>query len=386
MKKIFIIAGEPSGDYLGSILLKDIRSLLDDVRVTGIGGASMAPFMDEIIMDMSQITVIGIAEVIPKILEIRRLINRTAQQIVDFNPDVLITVDFSGFNHRVAKKVKSLNSKITVVHYVAPPVWAWRPWRAKNMHKFIDLLLTLFPFEPKFFDQFNLKSVFVGHPVANDNYLASPPLDDIKKFELEYEIQPTEMKICFLPGSRDSEIKRHVKVVFKAINLLKREYKNIRIFIPTIPEKIDFLHTILSKYSNNFDYQIVTDMSERKLAMKLADMAIAASGTVTLELAGAHTPFITIYRTSWLTSPIVRLLIQTNSVCLINILARKTVVPELLQSNCTPLKIFKSFKSIADLPIRKERQKEVFSQVINSITSPTPKAAAKEIVKLILHN
>lgn len=377
MKKIFIIAGEPSGDYLGSKLISDLNKLSKgQIEVTGIGGRMMSEHMN-VFLDMSEITVIGIAEILPKLFKIKNIINETVKKIAEIKPDVIITIDFSGFNHRVAKRVKKIMPNTPIVHYVAPPVWAWRPWRAKKMHNFIDLLLTLFPFEPIFFEKFGLKSVFVGHPITNDDYLRLPSYEEKQDFCEKYKLNSSDMIICFLPGSRDSEIKYHVPIMNKTYSMLKKYYKNVKVIIPTLPEKVNFLKSLLKIDS----CYIVTDLDEKNLAMNVSSLAVAASGTVNLELAKSSIPTIVIYKTSWFTAFLVKLLIKINYVSIINILAGKEVVPELLQDDCTPERIFDSIKKLNN-PETINLQRREFNEIIELIKEPQSMLAAKEIINI----
>lgn len=378
MKKIFIIAGEPSGDYLGSRLLHDLKVLTNNkVEILGIGGRLMAEHM-KVFFDMSEITVIGIAEVIPKLMHIKKLIDKTVEKILEYEPDALITIDSSGFTHRVAKKVKKENENIPIAHYVAPPVWAWRPWRAKKMHKFIDLLLTLFHFEPKFFEKFSLKSVFVGHPVANDDYLVTPPIYAKDKFKKQYNITPTDIVLCLLPGSRNSEIEKHVPIMNAAVKLIRKSYGNVKVFIPTLPEKKPLLSSLLDIEESS----IITDLTQKNIVLHISNVAIAASGTVNLELAKAGTPSIVIYKTSKFTAFFVKLLIKVKWVSILNILAKKEIVPELLQKHCTPEEIYKTFDEMINSN-KLLLQKAEFENLINLIKEPQEMLAAKEVINLI---
>lgn len=378
-KRIFIIAGEPSGDYLGSKLIKDLRELTNNkIDIYGVGGELMQKAGLKLFFNMQEISIIGIAEVVPKILKIRKLINQTVQEIITFNPDVVITIDSSGFTHRVDRKVKKINPNMSIIHYVAPPVWAWREWRARSMHKFIDLLLTLFPFEPKYFEKYGLKSVFVGHCITKDPNLIEPTRDEKFHFEKKYGIANSHITICFLPGSRNSEIERHVKVFNEAMVMLSKKYEGINVLIPMLPEKVDFL----KKYIGEFNYAIITDKREKGLAMYSSNIAVAASGSVNLELAIAGIPSIVIYKTSEITAFIVRLLIRINMVNIVNILLKKKIIPELLQSDCTPENIVKSIESL--ISSRKcIIQKDAYKHVIEMIREPEEMFAAKEVLNFI---
>lgn len=378
-KRIFIIAGEPSGDYLGSNLIKDIKELTNGkVDIKGIGGECMQKAGLQLFFDMQEICLIGIAEVIPQIVKINKKINQTVEEILKFNPDVVITIDSSGFTHRVNKRLKKANKDIPIIHYVAPPVWAWRPWRARSMHKFIDLLLTLFPFEPKFFEKHGLKSVFVGHPISKDPNLIEPTRDEKQRFERKYNMASANLNICFLPGSRDSEITRHMNIFNKAMEILGKKYDKINVTIPTLSTKVALVQKLVGGYIPH----IITDRREKTLAMYSANIAVAASGSVNLELAITKTPTIVIYKTSPITAFIVRLLIKVNMVNIVNILLKEKIVPELLQENCTPENIAQSIESMIssrDCLV----QKDAYKKVVELIKEPEKMFAAKEVLNLI---
>lgn len=378
-KRVFIIAGEPSGDYIGSKLIKDLRELTNNgIETYGICGDLMAGAGMKEFLHMNEISFIGIAEVIPHLLKIRKLISRTASEIVKYRPDAVVTIDSSGFTHRVAKRVKRINKDIPIIHYVAPPVWAWRAWRARSMHKFLDLLLTLFPFEPKYFEKFGLKSVFVGHPIVKEPYLDVPTPDEKQRFKEKYRMLNSHINICFLPGSRDSEIEKHINVFNDVMRILTEKYELINVIVPTLPSKFALVKSKLG----NFQYSIVTDKREKGLAMYLSNIAVAASGSVNLELAVAGVPSVVIYKTSSLTAFIVRRLIKIKMVSIVNILLKEYVIPELLQENCTPDNIA---ASIEEMISSRESivQKDAYKQVVDMIKEPGDMYAAKEVLNLI---
>lgn len=378
-KRIFIIAGEPSGDYLGSNLIKDIKDLTNNkVDIKGIGGELMQKAGLQLFFDMQEICLIGVAEVIPQIVKIKKKISQTVEEILKFDPDVIITIDSSGFTHRVNKKLKKKNKDIPIIHYVAPPVWAWRPWRARSMHKFIDLLLTLFPFEPKYFEKYGLRSVFVGHPISKDPNLIEPTRDEKQRFERKYSMASANLNICFLPGSRDSEISRHIAIFNDTMKILTKRYDKINVSIPTLESKVALVEKLVKGYVPH----IITDRREKTLAMYSANIAVAASGSVNLELAITKTPTIVIYKTSSITAFVVRLLIKVNMVNIVNILLKDKVVPELLQENCTPENIAQSIESMIssrDCLV----QKDACKKVIELIKEPEKMFAAKEVLNLI---
>lgn len=374
-KKIFIIAGEPSGDYLGGSLMHDISATSDEaVEFFGIGGQHMQKGGLRLLFSVDKLSIIGIFEVIGKIFHIKKLIDKTVHAILQYKPDVLVTIDSSGFTHRVSKRVKKINPQIKIIHYVAPPVWAWRPWRAKTIGKFIDKLMVLLPFESDLFEKYGLKTVFVGHPISTDDTFNRPSENELKKINNK---EDKSLTILLLPGSRISEINNHMPVLEKFTNLMREKYKNVKFIIPTIESIKTHIEQITKHWGNNPD--IITETSEKVRSYYAADLAIAASGTVTLELARAVLPFIVIYKISPITYFIIKLLIKIPHVCLINILAKKNIVPELLQNNCTADKIFEQAKEILANP---EQQKSSLQKIL-LLLQAEPMKAAKEVLGAI---
>jgi lipid-A-disaccharide synthase len=381
MKKIFIIAGEASGDYLGGRLMDDIRFLeREEVEFYGVGGRCMQKSGLQTLFSIDELSLIGIAEVVGKILHVKRLIDRTVYAILAYDPDVVVTIDSSGFTHRVNRKVKKALAdggprNIPIVHYVAPPVWAWRPWRARRMHRFIDKLLTLLPFEPKLFEKHKLKSVFVGHPVAIDPDFDRPTAGEMSNFLAKFP--KNSRLITLLPGSRMSEISRHLSIFQQFSELISRKYTNVSFVIPTIVSLEDEIKARVSTWLHK--PIVVTDKRRKVSALHASALAIAASGTVTLELARVGVPSLVIYKTSAITAAIVGFLMKTQYVCLVNILAQKAVIPELLQQKCTAQNIFDHAVELLESG-KHCRQLEEFESVINMLKPENRRKAAEEVL------
>ncbi|MDR1362063.1 MAG: lipid-A-disaccharide synthase [Holosporaceae bacterium] len=374
MKKIFIIAGEASGDYLGGMLMNDVHRLSnEEIEFSGIGGQYMEKAGLNELFSIGQLAIIGIFELVGKIFHVKKLIDRTVAKIQEYKPDLVISIDSSGFTHRVDKKIKKLMPGTPIVHYVAPPVWAWRKWRAKSLPKFLDKLLVLLPFEAELFLKHGLETVFVGHPIATDPDFHRPPEKEIQKFKGQDKI------VVLLPGSRPSEINMHLPILAKVAEKMQHHYENVRFVIPTPESMLDRVCAT----TDNWDCRTlpVSDKSQKILAYYAADLAIAVSGSVTLELARTGTPFVTIYKTSAITHMLVKLLIQIKYVCLVNILAARSIVPELLQQDCTAENIFNHVIALEAGP-KADIQKKAFEEIIKSITVDDPNAAAREILKI----
>ena len=430
-KRIFIIAGEASGDYLGGKLMDDIKSIRSDVEFCGIGGTCMINAGLQPIFSIDQLSVIGIWEVVKKALYMKKKIDETVQKILDYKPNVVVTIDFPGFTSRVSKALKKADLSIPIVHYVAPSVWAWRSDRAKNMHEYVDKLLALLPFEPDLFKQYGLDTVFVGHPIATDtdfnepsdylknNFLESVGFtprydknyyqwkDNVKNWsddtitiklcgtvEAEkiatYRFSREEKRInmhdrfkykiiTLLPGSRKSEIDRHMPVLKEFSEMLSQHYENVRFIIPTV----DSLEEHVREYTDNWGIPpiITTSKRDKIFAFYISDIAVAASGTVALELARVGVPSVIIYKTSAITAALVKYMIKIKYVSLVNILADQMVLPELLQENCTAGKIFDCATELIDNSAKREAQKQKFKTVMKSLVQKDPKLAAKEVLK-----
>jgi lipid-A-disaccharide synthase len=382
--KIFLIAGEASGDYLGGKLMENISKIFHGkVEFLGVGGPCMEKVGLKKIFSINELSLIGIAEVVCKIFRIKKLIAKTVEQIQDNRPAAVVTIDSSGFTHRVAKKMKKVGSEIPLIHYVAPPVWAWRGWRARSMPRFIDKLMALFPFEPAYFEKYGLKTIFVGHPIAQDIEFDKPHYSKLRiflksvcgiKVKKDYKI------ITLLPGSRMSEIVHHMPILEQFAKLMINKYEKIKFIVPTVEN----LEKEICERTNNWPQKpiIVTTKSQKVLAYYSSDAAVAASGTVTLELARVGLPFVTIYKTSSITYLIVKFLIKVRNVCLVNLLAKKSVVPELLQKDCTAANICDHIEKLLDTS-ESEKQKKLFKRVISNIKED-PQKAAQEVLRVFI--
>lgn len=370
MKKIFIIAGEASGDYLGSLLMRDILELDRDVEFYGVGGDFMLKAGLKQFFSISELSIIGIWEAVKKIFHVKRLIDKTVEKILNYKPDAIVTIDSSGFNYRVLKRVKKLCPKIKTIHYVAPPVWAWRRWRAKSLYKFIDKLLVLFPFEEKIFSHYNLNTVFVGHPIASD-----PDFENKNEIERFRSGNFSPYWVCtMLPGSRMSELERHLPIFEKVSEIMGDDFS---CHIP-VPKNLE---AYVREKTKTWKHKpiVSSSKSEKVDAFYLSNVAIAASGTVTLELLRTGLPFVCVYKTSFLTALLVRFLITIDCVCIVNILRGKKFIPELLQNECVPTKIFEAMMYVMYEENAVSQRKE-FKKVLEIIGAPKEKCAAQEVL------
>lgn len=326
----FLVAGEASGDLLGEGLIKALRARYPDARFMGVGGRHMQAAGLESLFPMEELSVMGVAEVLPRLWSITRRLRQTVDTVLKTRPAALITIDSPDFCFRVAAKVKKKDAGIPCVHYVAPSVWAWRPERAKKIAGFLDHLLALLPFEPPYFTRHNLPTTFVGHPIVE----RSGHRGDETRFREKYNLKPDQPVFCMLPGSRMSELSRLLqKFMDTAGIVLRNRYKAV-IVIPTLPH----LKSHIAKFFNGQGINpiILTDHDDKLDAFAASRAAIAASGTVTLELALNDTPHIIAYKLSPFSAWVAKKLIRTPYVNLVNILLEKRAVPELLLDDCEP--------------------------------------------------
>ncbi|MBR1647982.1 MAG: lipid-A-disaccharide synthase [Alphaproteobacteria bacterium] len=379
--KIYLIAGEPSGDALGARFMRAMKKKLgDEVEFFGLGGENMEKEGLKSLFDISDLAIMGLIEVIPSIPKVLRRIRETVADIKKVDPDVVITIDSWSFASRVQQVLRKQKLNILQVHYVAPQVWAWKKKRARTMYKYVDHLLTLLPQEPQYFIPYGLPSTFVGHPV-----IESPAAKgDGLSFRHKYKIDDNKNIICVLPGSRHNEVARLLPIFIASCKLLKAEEKDLFFVIPAVKTVVKEIRKIVSDCG--VEFLIVEESDDRHNAMCTAKAAIAASGTVALELAITGTPHIIAYRLSPLTAFLAKRLLKIKFVNLSNILLNRELVPELLLENCNPQNIAAHIKNYLHDEKAVDKQKKGFEEVksILGFSSQTPSDNACDVVlKLI---
>ena len=332
--KAFILAGEPSGDKLGGALMAGLRTLHPDITFQGIGGPEMAAQGLQSRFDMSELSIMGLAEILPKYRSLKARIHQTAQAVLDMQPDVMITIDSPDFSLRVARLVKA-QSAIRTVHYVAPSVWAWRPGRAAHMAKYIDHVLALLPFEPPLMQAVGMQCDFVGHPVVAD-----PVATDVEAdaFRNQSGIGDAPF-VLVLPGSRKAEVARLSGVFGDALERLLKKSPRLRVVVPAAAPVADQVIAAVAGWPGD---PLVLDprgddhaKARKRAAFRAADVALAASGTVSLELAASATPMVIAYRVNWLTFRIVKAIALVDTVTLVNLVTDTRIIPEFLGPDCT---------------------------------------------------
>ena len=329
--KIYLIATEPSGDVIGSNLINSLKKEKGiKVEIHGIGGTKMIESgLVKSLFPIKELSIFGIFEIIPKIYKVLSLLKRTEKDLIKIKPDVLITIDSPDFNFRILKRISNKIPFTTKIHYVAPTVWAWRSGRAKYLSNYIDKLLTILPFEKKYFTKYNLNTKFVGHPVYE---IRKDKTINKKNLYFKYKIKNGCKIISFLPGSRLSELKKSIPVLIETINLIKnRSDLNIHVLFYILPH----LKKYFNKYNFDFPYSLV-DETDKYDAFKISNAAISSSGTVAVELSYFSIPTIVIYKLNFLSYLIAKIFVKIKHANLLNILAKKYIIPEFLQFKCRP--------------------------------------------------
>lgn len=373
--KVYLIAGEPSGDLLGSRLMRALKQK-GNVDFYGVGGDTMKKEGLNSLFDISDLAIMGLLEVVPSIPRVLKRIQQTVDDIINIKPDIVVTIDSWSFCSRVHKKLRKLNLGFKQVHYVAPQVWAWKAKRAKTMYKYIDYLLTLLPNEPKYFTPYNLPTEFVGHPVVESSVLNA----DGKKFCKEHNIDDSKQIISILPGSRHNEVAKLLPDFLETANLLHKKYPNMVFILPTVSTVAKQVREATK--NSDLPLIVVDTQDERYGAFRASDAAIAASGTVALELAMCKVPHIVAYKVSKLTYLMAKYLVHIKYVNLTNIMLKRLVVPELLQHDCVPEKISDKIEELLQKKSLYKQQMQGFDEVRTYLTNKdnSPSAMAADII------
>ena len=342
--KVFAVAGEASGDRLGGALFRGLKERLgtDDVSFLGVGGGLMSAEGLTSQFPMHELSVMGIAEVLPKYPALRRRMVETAEAVVAAKPDVLVTIDSPDFGLRVAKRAKAAWPSLRTVHYVAPSVWAWRPKRAAKMAPYIDQVLCLLPFEPPYMEAHGMRADFVGHPVTTEQQATEA---EVRAFRDEHGLGDAPI-LLLLPGSRRSELSKLLPIFGAVVQALTDKVPGLRCVLPCAPGILNALEEGVSGW-NTAPLIIAPDQTgQKKAAFVAADVALAASGTVSLELAAAHTPMVIAYDMNWLSWQIMSRAALIDTVTLVNLVSETRAVPEFLGPACQPAGIASALESL----------------------------------------
>ena len=374
MKKIFILTGEPSGDKLASTVISKLKTNNPNIEYLSVGGTHIKKLGIQSIFDLKEITYLGFTSVLFNIFKIRKKINKTVDEIIKFNPDILFSVDSPDFTLRVAEKVKNINHNIKIIHYVAPQVWVWRKNRVKKIKKFIDHILLLFNFEKKYFDEENIKNTFVGHPLIEkkDNVITS--LDNL--------ISKDKKIISLFPGSRKSETSVLLPILLNFIKLMnKKKLDHLFVFHATDENKEFIINKVKKTNLDNID--IISDEDIKDQVLSNSIFAVSKSGTISLQISSANIPSIIIYKLGFINFMIFKLLVNVRFANIINIINDKEVIPELLQKECNAEEIYKTVTYFLKNPELIEKQLVDCKKTLEGIKS---KSSSSSEAALILNN
>lgn len=338
--KVYLIAGEPSGDLLASRVMRALKRQHKGVKFYGLGGETMQAEGLKSLFNIQELTVMGLFEVLPKLPKILKRFKQIIKDIDQVKPDVIMTVDSYSFSAHLHKLLTKRHCKIPHVHLVAPQVWAWKKGRAKTVHKFINHLFCLLPTEEKYFKPYGMPTTFVGHPVIE----GGADKGNANRFLKTYRLSKDKEIICMLPGSRHNEI-AYLLPCFKAVaEQLYMENPNRIFVIPTVDTVKEKLAKKLAAWS--VPHILITGEKNRYDAFAAARVAFAASGTVSLELAMAGVPHLVAYKMNPLTAALAKRVLKIKYVNLLNLLVNKPIIPELLQENCTVENLVKTLHDL----------------------------------------
>jgi lipid-A-disaccharide synthase len=376
---IFVVSGEMSGDNLAGPLMAALKAQTEGrVRFAGIGGPQSEKQGLTSLFPMRELSVMGLAEVLPHLPRLIKRLNETVDVVRRLKPDAVVTVDSPGFCLRLAHHLRG--SGIPVIHYVAPQLWGWRPGRAGKLRKRIDHLMVLLPFEVAFFTDHGIPCTYVGHPAVE----AGAERGDGQAFRARHGVPPDVPVLCVAPGSRHGEVRRLLPDFSGALRLLKESHPDLHVVVPLVQAAAEEV----SAASRDWPLPVVfvTDMAERFDAFAACDAAMTKSGTVTLELALANVPMVVAYRVSAITGFLVRRLVLVPHASLVNLLAGREVVPELMQEACTPERLAAAVEELLGSERVREAQYEGFREIIEAMGAPIPppsERAAKVVLDIV---
>jgi lipid-A-disaccharide synthase len=371
MKKIFVLTGEPSGDKLASTVISKMKQSNPNIEYSCVGGQHLNSLGIKSIFDLNEITYMGFTSVFLNIFKIKSKINKTVDEIIKFNPDILFSVDSPDFTLRVAEKVKKINEKIKTIHYVAPQVWIWREGRVKNFKKFLDHILLLFNFEKKYFDKENIPNTFVGHPLLEENKKS--------KIDLSSIINREKKIISIFAGSRNSETNVLLPILSGFIKLMNKQFKDYNFIFHATENNKDLINNFLKENSLG-NSQVISDENIKSQILSNSIFAVAKSGTVSLEICNANVPSIIIYKVNIINYLIMKSLVKVKFVNIINIINNKEIIPELLQSECNAKEIYNSVVYFLKNPKLMRDQVNSCNKTLNEIRSKSVSSLEASLV------
>jgi lipid-A-disaccharide synthase len=375
---IYLVAGEASGDVLGARLIQALREQRPELSFAGIGGPLMAQHGFVSLFPMEELALMGLAEILPRIPALRRRMAETVADIAARRPDVVVTIDSPGFSLRLLRRVIPLG--IPRIHYVAPQVWAWREKRVRKYPGLWDRLLCLLPFEVEFFASHGLTAEFVGHPVRE----SGAGTGDAARFRAAHGLAPDSMPVILMPGSRSTEVSRLLPIFGETLRQLAPRFPKL---LPVVPVAAPVAAAVTAAAAAWPQKPIlVTTLAEKHDAFAAARAALTKSGTSTLELAVAGVPMVVAYRVNPITAALVRRVVRVKHAAMVNLLAGREVVPELIQQACRPERLAEELGRLLQEGPAAALQKAAFARITDSLrpAAGLPSEAAAAAVLALL--
>ena len=379
---IYLIAGEPSGDALGASLMNSLNIQFGGkVRFCGVGGDKMTKEGLRSLFPMKDITLMGFIEILPHIPRILMKIRMVIRDIKKKRPDCLVTIDSPEFNFRVGRVIKR-KVNIPIIHYVAPSVWAYRPNRARKISKFLDHILVLFPFEPPYFVDVGIPTTFVGHPLCEK--IKSFEQRDHKNFITSIKADNDDIFISVLPGSRVGEINKHIELFRKVIEKLSLKYPKLKVLMPVAEGLEDEIKSLIISWP--VPVHLIIGENDKYTAFHSSKVALAVSGTVTLELGLCNVSMVVAYRANFISAAIAKKIVNIENISLSNIIIGQAIAPEFLQEDANVYNISKAIEKLLDSELERENQLKHWRLLRRKLTAgdePASKYATNAILRLI---
>ncbi len=378
--RIVLIAGEHSGDQLGAKLMEALqKQSSQEIAFAGVGGELMTAQGLQSFFPLSDVAVMGITEILSNLPRIIKRVYQTVEEALKFNPDLVVIIDSPEFTHPIAKRIRKKKPNLPIINYVSPSVWAWRPGRAKRMKPYIDHVLGLLPFEPEAYRRLEgPKCSYVGHPFIEK-------LDDIaaldqSAFLTQHGLDADKPIIVILPGSRSNEVRYLMEVFGQTATALSKLHEGVQFIIPAVPH----VRSLIDEGLKNWDVKpiIVAGEDHKFLSFRLAQAALAASGTVTLELGLTNVPMVVAYKMDGI-AILLRPLVKVHSIVLANLVLEKNIFPEFLQEECTAERLTDALSPLLDDSKQRKIQQHEGLDVIKAkmvLKDQTPSEAAAKIV------
>ena len=387
-RTVFLIAGEPSGDRLGAALMARLKVLDPEIGFAGIGGPAMVAEGLTSLFPMEELSVMGLTEVLPRLPSLLRRASEAVEAVAASGAAALITIDSPDFCLRVARRAKAANPGLKTIHYVAPTVWAWRPGRAAKMAGFIDHVLALYPFEPPLMQEAGMGCNFVGHPVASEPVASA---GEIAALRARYDLGEAPV-LLVLPGSRGSEVRRLGETFGQVVRDVLSETPGVRVIVPAAAPVAGLVTEIAELWPGA---PVILDPREtsaeafaieKRAAFAAADVALAASGTVSLELAAADTPMVIAYDMAPISRFLIGAMLKVDTVTLVNLVSETRAVPEFLGRDCQPRPIADAVLTLLRNPDARELQHDAMEETMARLgrdEAAPGLAAAQAVLALI---